>query len=319
MPAFTAGVFWVGLASLRDPALVTETIAQTLGAKDGLAEHIEERELLLLLDNLEQVVEAAPELSQLLEACPNLRLLVTSRELLRVTGEVEYPVPPLAEREAVELFCARSRLEPDETIAELCRAPGRPAARARAGRRQDERPLPGPDPRAPLPAARPAEGRTRRRGAPADAAGDDRVELRAARRPGTSSLFARLAVFRGGCTLEAAEEVADADLDVLQSLVDKSLVRHTDERFWMLETIREYARERLAQSGAGGEVQRRHAGHFLDVAEEARGPYPASPPATTPLASKPSTTTCGQRSSGHAIWTRARRCCASRRRSRTTG
>ena len=87
-------------------------------------------------------------------------------------------------------------------------------------------------------------------------------------------LFARLAVFRGGCTLEAAEEVADADLDVLQSLVDKSLVRHTDERFWMLETIREYARERLAQSGAGGEAQRRHAGHFLDIAEQARGPYP---------------------------------------------
>ena len=121
VPAFTAGVFWVGLSALRDPALVTETIAQTLGAKDGLAEHVSERELLLLLDNFEQVVEAAPELSQLLEACPNLRLLVTSRELLRISGEVEYPVPPLAEPEAVELFCERSRLEPDETIAELCR------------------------------------------------------------------------------------------------------------------------------------------------------------------------------------------------------
>ena len=120
-PTFKAGVFWVGLAALRDPALVTETIAQTLGAKDGLAEHIGERELLLLLDNFEQVVEAAPELSQLLEACPNLKLLVTSRELLRIRGEVEYPVPPLAEPEAVELFCERSRLEPDETIAELCR------------------------------------------------------------------------------------------------------------------------------------------------------------------------------------------------------
>ena len=69
-----------------------ETIAQTLGAKDDLAEHIGERELLLLLDNFEQVVEAAPELSRLLERCPNLRLLVTSRELLRIAGEVEYPV-----------------------------------------------------------------------------------------------------------------------------------------------------------------------------------------------------------------------------------
>ena len=72
VPAFKAGVFWVGLATLRDPALVMETIAQTLGAKDGLAEHIGERELLLLLDNLEQVIEAAPELSALLAACPNL-------------------------------------------------------------------------------------------------------------------------------------------------------------------------------------------------------------------------------------------------------
>ena len=109
------------LATLRDPALVTETIAQTLGAKDGLAEHIGEREMLLLLDNLEQVIDCACELSALLTSCPNLTLLVTSRELLRIQGEVEYAVPPLAEREAVELFCARSQLEPDETIAELCR------------------------------------------------------------------------------------------------------------------------------------------------------------------------------------------------------
>jgi len=78
VPAFKAGVFWVGLSALRDSELVTQTIAQTLGAKDGLAEHVSERELLLLLDNFEQVVEAAPELSELLEACPNLKLLVTS-------------------------------------------------------------------------------------------------------------------------------------------------------------------------------------------------------------------------------------------------
>src|SRR5947209_3953236 len=117
VPAFKAGVFWVGLSALRDSELVTQTIAQTLGAKDGLAEHVSERELLLLLDNFEQVVEAAPELSRLLEACPNLKLLVTSRELLRISGEVDYPVPPRAEPEAVDLFCDRSRLEPDETIA----------------------------------------------------------------------------------------------------------------------------------------------------------------------------------------------------------
>ena len=108
VPEFRNGVFWVGLAALRDPALVAETVAQTLGAKDGLAEHIGERELLLLLDNFEQVVEAAPVLGSLVESCPNLRLLVTSRELLRIRGEVDYPVPPLAGSEAVELFCTRS-------------------------------------------------------------------------------------------------------------------------------------------------------------------------------------------------------------------
>src|SRR5438093_715597 len=121
VPEFRNGVFWAGLATLRDPALVLDTVAQTVGAKDGLAEHVVEREMLLLLDNFEQVMEAAPELSSLVERCPNLKLLVTSRELLRVRGEVEYAVPPLARPEAVELFCARSGLEADETIAELCR------------------------------------------------------------------------------------------------------------------------------------------------------------------------------------------------------
>ncbi len=92
---------------------MTETIAQTLGAKDGLAEHISERELLLLLDNLEQVVECAPELSALLQSCPNLTLLVTSRELLRIQGEVEYAVPPLAARLAAAGELHYSRLTPE--------------------------------------------------------------------------------------------------------------------------------------------------------------------------------------------------------------
>ena len=118
---YRAGVFWVGLAALRDPTLVTYAIAQTLGARNGLAEHIGERELLVLLDNLEQVIEAAPELSPLLSACPNLTLIVTSRERLRIEGEVELAVPPLAEPEAVALFCERAQLEPSEEIAELCR------------------------------------------------------------------------------------------------------------------------------------------------------------------------------------------------------
>ena len=122
VPEHRNGVFWVDLAALRDPALVLGTIGQTLGAKDGLAEHIAEREMLLLLDNLEQVVEAAPELAALVERCPNLRLLATSRERLRIRGEVEYQVLPLAESDAVELFSARARADPDETIRALCRA-----------------------------------------------------------------------------------------------------------------------------------------------------------------------------------------------------
>jgi predicted ATPase len=83
------------------------------------------------------------------------------------------------------------------------------------------------------------------------------------------ALFGRLAVFRGGCTLEAPENVADADLDTLQSLLDKSLLRRTNERFWMLETIREYALERLADNGAEAELRRHHAAYFLRLAEDA--------------------------------------------------
>ena len=115
------GVFWIGLSSLREPALVVETIARTLGARSGLAERIGDRTLLLLLDNFEHVIDAAVELSVLLGACRNLRLLVTSRELLRLQGEVEYQVPPLAQDEAEDLFCARSRLPRDDEIADLCR------------------------------------------------------------------------------------------------------------------------------------------------------------------------------------------------------
>jgi predicted ATPase/class 3 adenylate cyclase len=264
---FKAGVFWVGLAPLRDPALVTDTIAQTLGAKDGLADHIGERELLLLLDNLEQVIEAAPGLSALVEACPHLKLLVTSRELLRVRGEVEYPVLPLAEPAAVDLFCDRAGTEPDQTVHDLCRALDNlplalelAAARAsvlsprqildRLSRRLDL-----------LKGGRGADPRQQTLRATIEWS----YELLT---PEEKRLFCRLAVFRGGCTLESAEEIAEAGLDPLQSLVDKSLCRHRDERFWMLETIREYAAERLEASGEAEDLRRRHAEHFLALAEE---------------------------------------------------
>ena len=278
VPAFRNGVFWVGLAPLRDPHLVLDTVAQTLGAKDSLAEHIGERELLLLLDNLEQVIEAAVDLASLVEACPNLTLLVTSRELLRVHGEVGYPVRPLAEPEAVELFCVRSGLESNGTIAELCRrlddlplAVELAAARTsvlspaqiveRLSKRLDL-----------LKGGRDAEARQQTLRATIEWSYEllDKAE---------QLLFARLAVFVGGCTLEAAEEVAEADFDTLQSLVDKSLLRHAGERFWMLETIRDFAAERLYEAGEREALALRHAMHFLALVESAapriRGPTQA--------------------------------------------
>jgi predicted ATPase len=269
VPEFRNGVFWVGLAALREPALVVETVAQTLGAKDGLAEQIGERELLVLLDNFEQVVEAASELGSLLESCPNLRLLVTSRELLRIRGEVEYPVPPLAQPEAVELFGARSRLEPSEEIAELCRrldnlplAVELAAARTsvlspaqileRLSHRLDL-----------LRGGRDAESRQQTLRATIEWSYGLLTEEE-------QRLFAKLSVFAGGCTLDAAAEVVEADLDTLQSLVDKSLVRFADGRFWMLETIREFALERLEENGGAEDLRHRHTAHFLELGELAK-------------------------------------------------
>jgi predicted ATPase/class 3 adenylate cyclase len=268
VPEFKAGVFWVGLAPVRDPALVTETIGQTLGAKDGLADHIGEREMLLLLDNLEQVIAAAPELATIVETCPNLRLLVTSRELLRVRGEVEYPVLPLADPEAVDLFCQRARMEADDTVRRLCHAlDNLPLALELAAARASVL--------TPAQILERLSGRLDLLKGGRDA--DPRQQtLRATIEwsfdlltPDEQRLFARLAVFAGGATLAAAEHVAEADLDTLQSLVDKSLVRRTGERFWMLETIREFAVERLAASGEADELHRRFAEHFLALAEEA--------------------------------------------------
>ncbi|HZO61823.1 MAG TPA: tetratricopeptide repeat protein [Gaiellaceae bacterium] len=263
-----SGVFWIGLATVHDPRDVLPSIAETLGARGDLAGHIGGREMLLLLDNVEQVVAAAPELAALAEACPNLKLLVTSRELLRVRGEVEHEVLPLAGEDAVGLFCLRSGLAPTPAVEELCR-------------RLDNMPL----------ALELAAARTKaltpgqildRLGGRLDlfTGGRDAEPRQATLRatiewshdlldPAEQSLFARLGVFAGGSTLESAEQVCDTDLDMLQSLVEKSLVRHTVERFWMLETIREFASERLAASGGLAELQRRHAEHYLALARSA--------------------------------------------------
>ena len=261
VPSYKAGVFWVGLAALRDPALVTETIAQVLGARNGLEEHIGERELLLLLDNLEQVIDAAPELARLVEACPNLVLLSTSRERLHVQGEVEYEVLPLAPTDAVSLFGERSRLEPTDVIAELCaRLDSLPLAVELAAARTKalspaqilERLAQRLDV---LIGGRDADPRQLTLRATVEWSHDLLTEKE-------QELFRRLSVFVGGCTLESAEDVCDAELDTLQSLVEKSLVRFSNGRYWMLETIREYAAERFARSPDAGELPRRHAMHY---------------------------------------------------------
>ena len=266
VPGYRDGVFWVGLAALRDPDLVVSSVAQAVGAGDGLPAHIGDRELLLLLDNLEQVIGAAPELSALLAACPNLALLVTSRELLRVDGEVEFQVPPLVEPEAVALFCVRAHAEPSEAVEELCArldhlplAVELAAARSRVlspsqilNRLSQRLDL--------LRAGRDADPRQQTLRATIEWSYDllSREEQR---------LFRALSVFVGGCTLEAAEQVADADLDTLQSLLEKSLLRFTHERYWMLETIREYAGERLSDAGQeAAVVGLRHGRFFLELA-----------------------------------------------------
>ena len=268
------GVWWIPLESLRDPQLVLTTAGRTLGARDGVAEHINDRSMLLVFDNFEQVVDAAAEIAGLLAACPNLDLLVTSREALHVTGEQEYPVAPLVPAEGVDLFVARARavnpsFAADGAVSEICR-------------RLDELPL-----AIELAAARVTAlstvqifARLQQRLSLLTGGARDRPErqrtLHAAIEwshdllsPTEQRLFARLAVFRGGCTMEVAEEVADADLDTLQLLVEKSLLQHRDDRFWMLETIHEYATERLETSGEADERRRRHAAHFLALAEEA--------------------------------------------------
>jgi len=267
---FPNGVFWVPLAALRDPALVTETIAHALGAKEGLAEHIGARRMLLLIDNLEQVIGAAPQLTALTSTCANLSLLFTSRELLRVAGEVNFPLPPLDGREAVELFCERARCEPDPLIEDICvRLDGLPlaielaAARmnvftpqqltARLGRRLDL--LKG--------TKRDAEARQQTLRATIGWSYDLLDDEEA-------SLFRQLSIFAGGCTLETAEETLAAEPDTLQSLIEKSLVGRNGDRFWMLETIRQFGLEQLEAEGESDSALATYGHWMLRLAESAR-------------------------------------------------
>jgi predicted ATPase len=273
--SFRDGVAFVELATIRQPELVLPAIAEALGAQGDVVAHLGDREQMVLLDNLEQVVDAAPDVARLLTQCPGVRILATSREPLRVAGEREVPLRTLAEAPAVELFrqralAVRSDFDaPYDQVTQICR-------------RLDSLPLAIELAAARVKVLSPAEllGRLEQR-LTVLAGGRGRRDLPERHRALRSTiqwsydlcterertLFRRLAVFGGGATLEAVEDVCEGDLDLLESLVDKSLVRSDGERFTMLETIREYASERLVDCGEADELRRRHAQYFLAVAE----------------------------------------------------
>jgi predicted ATPase/class 3 adenylate cyclase len=278
---FRDGVWFVSLAALRDPSALLPTIAQTLSVAQtqSVEQYLEPKQALLLLDNFEQLLEAAPQVAELMRRAQSVKVLVTSRAPLRLAGEREYRVPPLAEDDAVVLFAERVRatkpfFEPDEDVRAICRrvdnlplAVELAAARTNVlmpsqlrERLQQSLPLLSGGPR-----DAPERQRTLRATIDwsYDLLGDDEKQL-----------FRRLAVFAGSFDLEAAEEVCDADLDTLASLVDKSLLRQTMAgRFFILATIREYAAERLEEDDAAAPLRLRHAERTLRVAEDARPRY----------------------------------------------
>jgi len=272
---FPDGVFWIPLQALADADLVLATVAEAVGARDGLATHVRERRMLLLLDSLEHLLPAAPALAELVADCPELRLLVTSRAPLRIAAEREVPLEPLDAPGASELFvelarAAGRRLEPDATVAAICRrldnlplALELAAARTRVlepgallGRLERALPV--------LTGGR-RDAPERQRTLRATIEWSHDLLERDARR-----LFARIGVFAGSFSLEAVEEVCDADLDALTALVELSLLKSAgDGRFVLLETIREYALEQLDGSDEEAAVRRRHADFFLAFAERA--------------------------------------------------
>ncbi|MDX6512420.1 MAG: hypothetical protein QOE36_1924, partial [Gaiellaceae bacterium] len=290
---FDDGATLVELAALRDPALVVPAIAQALDVAEAPGEPLAatlrsafaDRRLLLVLDNLEQLLAAAPEISVLLAGCPGLTILATSRAPLRLAAEHELPLPPLDPDAAFALFVERaanggaavdSERDRDAVLDVVERLDRLPLAIELAAARAKLLP-----PRA----LRDRLGKRLEllRGGARDLPARQQT-LRAAidwshdlLEPEEQRLFARLAVFAGGFSLETAEEVCDAKLEVLASLVDKSMVRASrlseegEARFELLETIREYALERLAASGEEDDLRLRHGEAYAEVVEEFDG------------------------------------------------
>jgi predicted ATPase/class 3 adenylate cyclase len=272
---FPDGVFWVPLQALRDPTLVERAIGVSVGADDGLIEHVANKRLLILLDNFEQVIEAASTVSTLLAGTPNATVLVTSREPLHVESEQRYPVEPLPDDDAAVLFVERAKavvpgFHPTAAVGEICRRlDGLPLAielaAARIALLDPEEILARLDRRLPLLASRSRDAPARQRTLRATI--EWSYELLA---PDEQELFRRVAVFAGSFTLEAAEAACGADVDTLESLVEKSLVRRWGGgRLGLLVTIREYAHDRLDESPEAEDLRRRHAEFYLAVAESA--------------------------------------------------
>jgi predicted ATPase/Tfp pilus assembly protein PilF len=307
---FKDGVYLVRLEPLIDPDLVIPTIAETLGIHEApgsrpiadiLKEFLREKQMLLLLDNFEQVMEVAPFISELLETCPTLKIVVTSRIPLHLRAEKEYPVPALAgppkgkftnldsllQYAAIELFIQRAQaVKPDfavtdanaPAVAGICyRLDGLPLAIELAAARSKLL-----TPQAILTRLQssltfltsgapdlPARHQTLRSTIAWSHALLDKEE---------QIIFGRLAIFSGGCTLEAAQAVCtdgrSVDIfSILESLFDKSLLhsetRAMELRFSMLETIREYALERLVETGELDELHSRHARYYLSFVQDA--------------------------------------------------
>ncbi|MEJ7901138.1 MAG: NB-ARC domain-containing protein [Thermomicrobiales bacterium] len=307
---FTDGVAFIDLTPVTTPERVAPTIAHVLGMRefgdrpieDQLVDALRDRHLLLVVDNFEQVAAAAPLVSHLLARCPLIRVLATSREALRLSGEWVIAVAPLAlpapdrlpdlplESEAVRLFVDRAQAARADFALTEANAPcvieivrrvdGLPLAIELAAARLAHLPpatlLQRLDHRLPLltGGARDLPERQRTlRGAIAWS-----YDLLP---PEEQYVFRRLAVFTGGCTLEAAEAVAapednpgDDPLNILASLVSRSLVRQEEDvnggpRFTMLETVREYGWEQLAATGEEQSSHDRHAAYFVDLVERA--------------------------------------------------
>src|SRR5450631_1691276 len=295
---FTAGVQFVSLASITRPDLVATALADALEIQQVTGRTIpqligdqlkDSGPFLLLLDNFEQVIPAATVVAETLEACPSLKIVVTSRSCLRIYGEQEFPVTALAQNSAIELFAQRAaavwpgfaiNAENARAIQEICsRLDGLPLAIELAAARTKVL-SPGAildRLQSPLQLLtggaldQPERQQTLRKAIDWSYSLLNEAEQR---------LFRRLSVFVGGCTLEATEAVCNTRRDLaieplegLSSLVDKNLVQpmdraQTESRFTMLETIREFALERLVESGDQSSARRAHAAYCLVLAEE---------------------------------------------------